>query len=413
MKQQDQVPTGSGYQIQLETIHSGFSPTHCWVHPRAGVVPGEVPAIVLTMQVNKLTGSDVFGVLNEMRTHDMGKTWVGPIEHDSLGRRQLNDGIEVAISDFTPTWHAATGKLLGTGHTVAYKGDQIHRPVRDTVYSVYDEHSYRWSDWKTVAMPRQFLTSGAGCTQRVDLENGDILLPVYYTNNEHNLSRLRLFATVLKCRFDGQTLRYVEHGTELQLDRNRGYTEPSLTWFKGEFFLTLRSDDHGAVARSADGLQYSDPQVWKWDDGTNVPTYNTQQHWVTHSDRLFLVYTRVAEHNGHVFRHRAPLFMAEVDPVHLCLIRDTETILVPDRGAGLGNFGVVNVNERETWVTTSEWMQSGGEWGQEMMRKLRERFPEEELEPLADTPYMSAAIHKYGSDNAVLVARILWDDAKG
>jgi hypothetical protein len=140
-----------------------------------------------------------------------------------------------------------------------------------------------------------------------------------------------------------------------------------------------------------------------------VPTYNTQQHWVTHSDGLFLVYTRQADNNGHIFRHRAPLFIAEVDPERLCLIRASERILVPERGARLCNFGVVDVNERETWVTVAEWMQNGGIWGEEMRRLLLETYTGEELAPFESAPHMSGLIPLLGADNSVYAARILWD----
>ena len=33
-----------------------------------------------------------------------------------------------------------------------------------------------------------------------------------------------------------------------------------------------------------------------------------------HSEGIFLVYTRKGVGSDHVFRHRAPLFMAQVDP---------------------------------------------------------------------------------------------------
>ena len=33
---------------------------------------------------------------------------------------------------------------------------------------------------------------------------------------------------------------------------------------------------------------------------------------------------------------------------------------MPQRGAKLGNFGVTEVNENETWVTDAEWMQTTG-----------------------------------------------------
>ena len=55
---------------------------------------------------------------------------------------------------------------------------------------------------------------------------------------------------------------------------------------------------------------------------------------------MFLVYTRKGANNDHVFRHRAPLFIAQVDPGEAALIRSTERILVPERGARLGNFAV-------------------------------------------------------------------------
>lgn len=432
-----------GFRIKLDTLRSGFVPGQelCWVHARAGVVRSQPeqqpqqsqppqpsqqsqqtqpsqqeqqsqqpqqPAVVVTMQPLKLSGSDIFYTLSDMRTDDRGRTWQGPREQQSLARRTLEEGIEVAISDFTPGWHQATGKLLGTGHTVAYRGDAIYRPGRKTAYSVYDERSRLWNAWRTLELPPSFVTSGAGCTQRVDLDNGDILLPVYYAK-ESGTSPVPYCSTVLRCKFDGETLTYVEHGSDVTMDRGRGYYEPSLTRFAGRFFLTLRADDIGAVAASEDGLRFGEPQAWTWDDGSPVPTYNTQQHWVTHSDGLFLVYTRRAESNGHVFRHRAPLYIAEVDPERLCLIRETEQIVVPDTGARLGNFGIVDIDERETWVIATEWMQNGGAWGAEMWRKLRERYPEEELAPLVDLPGMSGAVSKWGADNRTYAARICWD----
>ncbi len=50
----------------------------------------------------------------------------------------------------------------------------------------------------------------------------------------------------------------------------------------------------------------------------------------------------------------------------------------PERGARLGNFGVCEVSDAETWVTVTEWMQPVG-------------------------------CEKHGSDNSVYVARIVWE----
>ena len=77
---------------------------------------------------------------------------------------------------------------------------------------------------------------------------------------------------------------------------------------------------------------------------------------MTHGEDVYLVYTRCGAGNDHIVRHRAPLFIAQVDMDRLCVIRDTERVLVPERGARLGNFGVTTISENETWVTVAEWM---------------------------------------------------------
>ena len=219
----------------------------------------------------------------------------------------------------------------------------------------------------------KFHDSGAGCTQRYDLADGTILLPIYF----HPPGKSSHVA-VARCTFDGETLRYREHGNELGIDdATRGLHEPSLTRYRGEFFLTIRNDRRGFVTRGRDGLHFEPIRPWRFDDGSDLGNYNTQQHWVTHREALFLVYTRRGANNDHVFRHRAPLFMAQVDTERLHMIRQTERILVPQRGARLGNFGVTDVGEEETWVTVAEWMQPRG-------------------------------VERHGSDGSVFVARIHW-----
>lgn len=253
----EEAKASPGYTIRLDTICSGFLSGQrlCHTDPRAGIVKGEKPSIVWTLSPLDLSGSDVFYAITGMSSEDGGRTWSPPAEQLPLGRRALHDGLVEAICGFTPAWHEASGKLLGTGHTVTY----------------------------------------------------------------------------------------------------------------------------------------------------------TQQHWVTHSDGLFLVYTRETEDNAHVFRHRAPLFIAEVDPERLCLIRSSERVLVPERGARLCNFGVVNVNERETWVTVAEWMQNGGVSGKEMRRRLLLTHTPEELALFESAPHMSGLVALWGADNSVYAARIVWD----
>jgi hypothetical protein len=142
----------------------------------------------------------------------------------------------------------------------------------------------------------------------------------------------------------------------LRLAVARGLYEPSLIAFRGRYFLTLRNDLRGYVSVSDDGLTFAEPQPWRFDDGTELGSYNTQQHWLAHSDGLFLCYTRRGANNDHIMRHRAPLFLAQVDPETLRVLRRTEKVVVPERGAELGNFGASAISETESWITVSEGM---------------------------------------------------------
>ncbi|MCG8652238.1 MAG: glycoside hydrolase [Pirellulales bacterium] len=357
------------FTIERTVATEGFDGKMCWVHARAGVIPAtgaDEPAVVMTLQKLQLSGSDVFYALNEMRTSDGGKSWSKPIEHDSFARTPFafngQEGLEMTVCDFWPTWHAKTGKLLGTGHTVVYENNRVrHVRPRATAYAVYDPENASWSPWRTLEMPAEakFNNAGAGCAQRLDLPNGQILLPIYYKE----INQTQFSTTVLRCQFDGQTLRYRQHGSELSLPVKRGLYEPSLTEFGGRYYLTMRNDDHGYVSVSEGGgsLSFSKPKRWTFDDGSDLGNYNTQQHWVRHPEHgLWLVYTRKGAGNDHVFRHRAPLFIARVDPERLHVIRASEQILIPEKGARLGNFGVTEIGSDETWVTVTEWMQAPG-----------------------------------------------------
>lgn len=375
----------SGYFLDLNVPTKLFDGKNCWSHSRAGILPESGldgnPLVVMTMNKLALVGSDIFQSMHGLQTSDLAKNWTEPKELKTLAPRiEPIDGIEksVAISDFSPKWHAASKTLLGTGHTVVYSSNgKVENPrPRNTAYSTYNHQKRVWSDWQKLEMPDndKFYNSGAGCTQRYDLENGEILLPIYFQSKGKSFG-----ATVCRCSFDGSTLEYLSHGTELELDDDsRGLVEPSLTKFKGNFFLTIRNDQKGFVTRSKDGLHFDKCQTWKFDDGEELGNYNTQQHWLTHSEVLFLVYTRKGANNDHIFRHRAPLFIAEVDPDRLCVIRASEQILIPERGARLGNFGITDVSPNESWVTASEWMQPKG-------------------------------VEKYGSDGSVFVVKIKWN----
>lgn len=131
--------------------------------------------------------------------------------------------------------------------------------------------------------------------------------------------------------------------------------EPSLIEWKGKYYLTLRNDDNGLVSVSNDGLHYSDPIEWKFDDDELINSVNTQQHWVKSPWGLYLVYTSANRpESANVIRGRAPLFIAQFDEERMCLIKESERVLVPNTGAQLGNFGAFDFDRTHSWVVTSE-----------------------------------------------------------
>lgn len=387
------------YEVDLTVAREGFDGKMCWVHARSGALPpeqGKPPLIVMTLQKLDISGSDIFYALNGIRTVDGGATWTVPEEHVSFSRAPFTwrneKDLEITVCDFWPRWHARSGKLIGIGHTVVYENNRV-KPVRPRgiAYAIYNPNQHNWSDWRTVELPDEsrFENAGAGCAQRYDLPNGDLLVPFYFKEPKGT----QYSTTVMRARFENEEIRYLEHGSELTVPVKRGLYEPSIAKFGDRFYLTMRNDDHGYVAVSDDGLAFSEPKRWTFDDGTDLGNYNTQQHWVAHSEAIFLVYTRRGANNDHVTRHRAPLFIARIDPDTLQVIRSSEQVLVPEYGARLGNFGVTEISESETWVTVTEWMQSSSKEARTSDRVDRD----------------SVRLIERGANNRVWVAKIKWN----
>lgn len=384
----DESTSSGGYQIELASVSSGYDGEWFWVHARPGIVPSPEPdappLVVVPTHPCARRGpvNDFFDVMHSFRSADLGETWQGPFKHSEAFEPVYQpNGDRCLFCDPVPQFHRASGKLLMTGGVVRYSDQdaKLTGTPQGIPWSVYDCKTHTWSRWRTFEIPGEprLKAVSAGCVQRHDLEDGSLLLPVTGRALGGDKKSPR-HATVLRCAFDGETIRYLEHGNLFTLPDARGACEPSLTRFGDRFYLTLRNDVRGYVACSHDGLHFEEPRPWAFDDGREIGNYNTQQHWVTHSDGLSLAYTRRGLDNDHVIRHQAPLLMARVDPETITLIRDTEQILVPNRGARLGNFGTANITPTESWVMVSEWMKPIG-------------------------------CEQYGSDNTIWFARLKWD----
>jgi hypothetical protein len=371
------------FTVRLETILKHDDRHFLWFHPRCAAIPSAGkdggPAVLLTLQKH-LAVSDHYSGLSVMRTDDLGKTWTGPDPRPELDWRDESKDVTVAVADVTPGWHAQTKKYLAIGTKVRYskKGEQLlERPrSNEAAFAIFDPQTKQWTAWQFLKLPdteTKFFLVCPGCVQWLVKPDGTVLLPVYYKGP----TGIDYRTTVLHCAFDGTTLTYLEHGTEMALKVERGLCEPSIAYFKGKYYLTIRNDQKGYVTVGDDGLHFRPIEPWTFEDGGELGSYNTQQHWLTHSDGLFLVYTRRGANNDHVFRHRAPLFIARVDPEKRKVLRKTERVLMPERGATLGNFGAAAITEKESWVTDSE-----GVWNDD--------------------------IRKRGAQGATFLARVIW-----
>jgi len=369
------------FTVKLETVLKHDDGKFLWFHPRAAAIPsrpGTPSSVVMTLQKH-LEVSDFYSGLHVMTRAPADGPWSGPVLPPELDWRKQPDGVTINVADVTPGWHAPTGRLIAIGSQVRYgpggtELDDVPR-AHQTAYAVLEPQTGKWSPWEVLELPpdAEFNFARNGCSQWLVRPDGRLFVPLYIGRTATD----PYSTTVAECAFDGARLTYLRHGNVLRRPKARGFSEPSLAEFGGRFFLTLRNDERGYVSVSADGLQFDEPRPWCFDDGAELGSYNTQQHWLAHSDGLFLVYTRRGANNDHIMRHRAPLFMAQVNPETLRVMRSTEKVVVPERGAEMGNFGACTISATESWVTVSEGM---------FMKDSKQR----------------------GAEGATFVARVLW-----
>ncbi|MDO5554404.1 MAG: exo-alpha-sialidase [Planctomycetia bacterium] len=386
-----------GFKVDPTEVKSGYDRIKCWTQAGAGIIPDY--GAILTAQKALIAKSDDYFTINRAVSRDNGVTWTEFVPQASFERQIDDRGWEYVPADSAPKWHAASKKLLTMGQRIWYKGEEIWREKVDkeateqdprgyvssnSWYGVYDTETESFGTIKYLRVPKESaaVTGRFGCAQRWDLPDGDILIPVYANDPEYKGCYQII---VMRCSFDGNELVYKEEGTPVRLNIPRGFAEPQLVGYKGKFYLSLRNDIKAYLAVSDDGMTFSNPVPWTWKEtGEEIGSYNTQQHWARVGDQLLLVYTRRGANNDHIIRNRAPLFVAVFCPESMALVKATEQIAVPERGAPLGNFGVTQVSDKEAWVIVAEDMQSP-------------RFP-------APDQYLDC--EKHGSNNTIWLSRL-------
>ncbi len=347
------------------------------------MVPGAGGEPVALMNLQEIGGSDYFGQVHWSTSGDGGKTWSDPQPIAALGRDPVpgrDDGLKAAVCDVAPQYHPQTGAVIALGHVVFYKGDYFARNEQLSRYPIYvtRDKSGAWSQRKILQWddPRGSYIYSNNCGQRVVLPSGDVQMS--FTFGPQATGRM---VAGVRAAFDGEQLEVREVGPPLDNRHGRGLLEPSVTRFGGTFWITIRAEDNrGYVSTSDDGLNWEEKRAWAWEDGTPLDMSSTQQHWLTHSDGLFLVYTRKDPSNVNVIRCATPLWVARVDVDRRCLIQSTERVVLPLVGDGvgepdevalMGNFNVTNASSEESWVTVGEWLPRSGYRGDVLLARIR------------------------------------------
>ena len=370
---------------ERNSMFPGHDGVFCKTNPDITFVDKNVAFLSYTML--KMNGSDTFYDEFCVKSIDGGKTFLEPRLMRSF-KKKTPTGRETYFKKST-FYHKKQGKFICFLMKALYDENDVilrnNTPPNPSVHLGYPFYVFRDNETGDyVGEPIELkLPFKADCFspfgQPIEFDNGDVLMNFYGAKKGEG----KYYAWSMILSFDGKTFTVKDYGERLTCKKGIGFSEASIATLNDKYYITLRGEEEGYLAVSKDGLNYDEPIVWKWDDGTILENYMTQQRWLRFKDGLYLAYTRKGANNDHVFRHRAPMFMARFDEDNLCLIKSTEVILVPELGARLGNFNITDVSDTESWLVTAEWMQT---WPPEW--------------------YNYKICERYGSNNSIWVAKV-------
>ena len=345
-------------EIYRDRLGEGFDGETCRIVP-AIMRDGKDTAYMISTHLS-LSGADVFSGAEVSKSVDGGLTFGEP--HKLNSYEETENGIRTIFGIDSLHYHKSSGKFLCFGRTTHY-ADNKHPILVNGVaptepyLSIFDTESEQFGDLIPIPLPYEAITA-VPHGQIIEYDDGNMLITFYGAAFGEPRSR----AVTILYSFDGEKLEIVKSGTPLLSgpEHRRGYDEPSIAKLADKYYMTIRTDEAAYLSVSDDGFTFCEPFKWVFDDGEELGSINTQQRWLRFDDMLYLVYTRKTQYNGHVFRNRAPLFTSRFDPERLCLIKESERVLVPELGARLGNFQSVDVSKNEAWISVAEWMQLGG-----------------------------------------------------
>ena len=350
---------GNDFTANITRFSTGYyaGKPFCYTQARMAFAPDGRGIFV--MSALHLSGMDVYSGLFFATTKNFGKHWSEFKASETIKRRDTGD-CQSMLVDASPHYHKASDKFIIFGTETLYSkktGKKDSGKSRTALYSIFEEAKNEWTIPNSVLLGKG--NFGVGCVQAFVEEDGSIYLPI----SRLDKTKKKIHTVfVAKCKFDGTKITVEKIGNNMSVDFGRGLYEPSIIKSGGTYFLSLRNDFDGYITKSKDGLNFETPKKLFFDNGSIVGNYNTQTHFLGNVGKVYLVYTRKGANNDHVFRHRAPLFVAQVNEDSLTLKKSTERTIIPERGARLGNFGCSKLSEGKWVVVAAEWMQGAKKW---------------------------------------------------
>ncbi len=338
--------------IERHIAEQGYDRVHCRANPVALPLGNQV--LMLTQNL-LIRAFDCFSGVSLLRSEDGGQTWGKAEPVPALAGETFPDGTRAAFLS-SGMRALPDGQVLVWVTTFRYdEENRLDRSFPQRVeYLYYDPASNVWSPRRELPLAVEEDADALAVNTQIT-EDGDGFLFPYCVRQKST----RFYSRIARLRRapDGEITR-LELSAPIRLEQGRGFLEPSLVRFGSKFVLSLRNDESGFVTCSDNWRAFPSAKKWCFDDGEWLGNYNTMTRLLPLGGKLYLVYTRKGLHNDHVFRHRAPLLLGEVNPETLRVLRSTETILVPEHGARLGNFTVGNDGQGGAYVSVAEWMQT-------------------------------------------------------
>jgi len=294
-----------------------------------------------TMQ--EVNNSDNYGEPMYSISSDKGKTWSKLQYIDSLKYIKMeNSEFTQAVADVRP-FTLQDGSVAVFGCSTYYIGNiragclpekQPIIPAQAAYYSIWSPETEQWAARKKLDLPG-IKHYRSACTQIATVGKDQVIVPIYLdaelSQKDVGTPKRYGVMTALYKLVDGK-LQFIRRSRLMTIPCKRGLIEPSIISLpEGGFALTIRAEDERMYcAVSKDGIDWSDPIPWRWNNtGKTVKTQSTQQHWLTLGKKVYLVYTRFDGSNADCTRYRTPLYIAQADPAKAMLFMETEAVLFP------------------------------------------------------------------------------------